>query len=78
MSLVKLYFIAGLSMFLVVLWDYNKFPATARRLTRNVPGSKSQFSYIALNIRNLTVMALFAFFLWPLVLLMELSGKGGK
>lgn len=78
MSLVQLYFIAGLAMFLVVLWDYNKFPATARRLTRQVPGGKSQFSYIALNIRNLTVMALFAFFLWPLVLLMELSGKGEK
>ncbi len=76
--IVKLYFLLGLAMLLVVMWDYNKFPATARRFTRAPPGTGSQFSLIALNIRNLTVMALVAFFLWPLVILMELSGRQQK
>lgn len=73
----KTYFILGLAMLLVVLWDYHKLPVTAKRLTKQPPPGKprSQFSRIALDLRNLTVMALFAFFLWPLVVLMELFGK---
>ncbi len=78
MPLVKLYFLLGLAMLLVVMWDYNKFPATARRFTHAPPGKGSQFSLIAMNIRNLTVMALVAFFLWPLVVLLELSERTKK
>ncbi len=79
MSFTKLYFILGLAMLLLVLWDYHKLPATAKRLTRQPPqkprAERSQFSRLALDVRNLTVMALFAFFLWPLVLLLELFGN---
>lgn len=78
MYFIKTYFILGLAMVLVVLWDYNKFAVTARRLTRPPPDNGSQFSRIAQEVRNLTVMAFFAFFLWPLVVLIELSGRGGK
>lgn len=83
MSFTKLYFILGLAMLLLVLWDYHKLPATAKRLTKQPPPQKtqaerSQFSRIALDLRNLTVMALFAFFLWPLVLLLELFGNRGR
>ncbi len=86
MSIAKIYFILGLAMLLVVLWDYRKLPATARRLTKQPPGEAaqpkrssqsepSQFSRIALDVRNLTVMALVAFFLWPVVIVLELLGS---
>jgi len=64
-------------MFLVVLWDYKFLPKTANRLLKQ-PDNKSGFSLIVLSIRNLMVMALFAFFLWPLVVVLELSGKNVK
>lgn len=78
MSIVKLYFICGAAMALVVLWDYNKLPATARRFARRTPSSGSQFSKLTLGIRNMVVMAVVAFFLWPMVIYFELTGKGGK
>lgn len=65
-------------MALVVLWDYKKLPHTARRLTRQPPKNGSQFSQIALEIRNMAVMFLFAFSLWPLVVYMEIFQKGKK
>jgi len=77
MFFVKIYFILGLAMFLVVLWDYKFLPKTANRLLKQ-PDNKSGFSLIVLSIRNLMVMALFAFFLWPLVVVLELSGKNVK
>jgi len=86
MPLAKIYFILGLAMLLVVVWDYRKLPATARRLTKQQPregaqpssSQPSQFSRIALDVRNLTVMALFAFFLWPVVVVLELLGSKDK
>jgi len=78
MSYTSIYFIAGLAMVLVVLWDYNRFPATAKRLAKRPQPGGSQFSRIALEIRNMTLMVLFAFFLWPWVVWMELTGNGKK
>jgi hypothetical protein len=78
MYFVKIYFVLGLAMALVVLWDYKKLPQTARRLTRQLPEHGSQFSQIALEVRNMAVMFLFAFFLWPVVVYMEVSRTGGK
>jgi hypothetical protein len=77
MYLIKAYLILGLAMCLVVLWDYKCLPRTAGRLVKQ-PVDKSGFSLVVLAVRNLTLMALFAFFLWPLVVVLELSGKGRK
>ncbi len=77
MFLVKMYFILGLAMFLVVLWDYKYLPETAKRLMKQ-PGDKSGFSLVVLAVRNLIVMALFAFLLWPVVVMMESSGVRKK
>ena len=77
MYIVKIYFILGLAMSLVVLWDYKHLPRTANRLVKQ-PGARTGFSLVVLAVRNLTLMALFAFFLWPLVVAMELSGTGEK
>lgn len=74
MSLVQIYFVLGLAMFLAVLWDYRKLPATARRLTRQPGENVTGFSGIVLEIRNLAVMSLFAFFLWPVVVFWEIAG----
>ena len=73
-----IYFIPGLAMFLVVLWDYKYLPKTASRLTKQAGENESGFSLIVLAVRNLMLMALFAFFLWPVVLVMELSGEKKK
>ncbi len=78
MSIVKLYFVCGLAMALIALWDYKKLPRTAQRLTRQTPKTGSQFSRIALDTRNMVVMVLFAFFLWPAVVYMELLRKDSK
>ena len=72
MGFVKLYFILGLAMFLVASWDFKLLPKTAKRLVKK-PSDEKEFALIALSVRNLTVMALFSFFLWPIVLLMELT-----
>jgi len=77
MYFVKIYFILGLAMLLVVLWDYKYLPKTANRLVKQA-GDKTGFSLIVLSIRNLMLMTLFAFFLWPLVVIMELSGTREK
>ena len=77
MYFVKIYFILGLAMFFVALWDYKYLPNTASRMVKP-PGDKSGFALVVLSVRNLMVMALFAFFLWPLVVVLELSGKSEK
>jgi hypothetical protein len=77
MYFVNLYFMLGLAMLLVVLWDYRRLPKTAARLVKQ-PGDKTGFSIIVLAVRNLMLMALVAFFLWPLVVVIELSGTGEK
>lgn len=74
MSLVQIYFVLGLAMFLAVLWDYRKLPATARRLTRLPDENVTGFSGVVLEVRNLAVMSLFAFFLWPVVVFWEIAG----
>lgn len=71
--LARIYFTLGLAMLLAVLWDYRTFPKTARRLTREAKPGASEFSRILGAMRNLTLMALMAFFLWPAVLVIELS-----
>jgi len=78
MDLIKIYFILGLAMVLVVLWDYKTLPETARRLTKHAQDKKENFSRIAEEIRNWAVMVFFAFFLWPMVLLIELFGRKEK
>jgi Transposase DDE domain len=59
-------------MALVALWDYKKLAQSAKRLTKQSQGNGTQFSQIALEIRNMVVMFLFAFFLWPLIVYMEI------
>jgi len=77
MYFVKIYFILGLAMLFVVLWDYKYLPNTASRLVKQ-PGDETGFSLIVLSVRNLMLMAMFAFFLWPLIVVLELSGKSEK
>lgn len=77
MYIAKIYFILGLAMLFVVLWDYRCLPKTATRLVKQ-PGDKTGFSLIVLSVRNLALMALFGLFFWPLVVAMELSGTGKK
>ncbi len=77
MNLVEIYFILGLAMFLVAIWDYKYLPNTAKRLVKQ-PGDETRFALIVLSVRNLTVMALFSFFLWPVVVVFELSGDSEK
>lgn len=77
MYIAKIYLILGLAMFFVVLWDYKYLPMTANRLVKQ-PGDKAGFSIIVLAVRNLMLMTMFAFFLWPLVVAWELSGNKEK
>jgi hypothetical protein len=77
MNFIGIYFILGLAMFLVAIWDYKLLPRTSNRLVRK-PSGETGFSLIVLSVRNLTVMAFFSFFLWPIVVVMELSGNGEK
>jgi hypothetical protein len=67
----------GLAMCFIALWDYNYLPRTASRLVKQ-PGDETGFSLIVLAVRNMTLMTLFAFFLWPVVVLFELSGNRKK
>ena len=78
MDILKIYFVLGLAMALVVLFDYKILPKTASRLTKPVGEGESGFALITNAIRNLSVMALFAFFLWPVVVWMELRGEKEK
>ncbi len=78
MYVIEIYFILGLAMLLVVLWDYKFVPKTASWLTKKAEEGEAGFALIVNAIRNLTLMALFAFFLWPLVVVMELSDKKQK
>ncbi len=77
MYLVNLYFILGLAMCFIALWDYNYLPKTASRLVKQ-PGDKTGFSLVVLAVRNLILMALFAILLWPIVVVIELSGNRDK
>ncbi len=77
MYFVKIYFMPGLAMLFVVLWDYKSLPNTASRLVKQ-PGDRAGFSLIVLAVRNLMLMTSFAFFLWPLVVLIELTGNREK
>ena len=72
MDVIKIYFTLGLAMVLVVLFDYKILPRTASRLTKPAGEEETGFSLITNAIRNLLLMALFAFFLWPVVVWMEL------
>jgi len=61
MYFVNIYFILGLAMLFVVLWDYKYLPNTASRLVKQ-PGDKSGFSLVVLSVRNLIVMAIVRIF----------------
>jgi len=76
MDFISIYFILGLTMLLVVFWDYKRLPNTARRLGKAPKQNDTGFALIANEIRNMTLMALFAFFLWPVVVAWEV--RGGK
>lgn len=78
MTFFPIYFILGLAMVLVVLWDYKYLPQTANRLIKQSEDNVSGFTHIALAVRNFMLMALFAFFLWPVVVGMELFGNKEK
>ena len=78
MTYTSIYFVPGLAIVLVMLWDYTRFTVTAKRLAKPAQEKGSQFSRIAREVRNLTVMALCGFFLWPWVVWMELFGNGKK
>ena len=78
MSLVKIYFIFGMAMFLVFLWDHRKFPMTAKRVTKKSDVDPTSFSHVALESRNLAVMAFYVIFLWPLVVFWEITGERSK
>jgi hypothetical protein len=78
MFFVKIYCILGLAMVLVALWDYKYLPKTANRLIKPPEASVTGFSRITLAVRNLMLMASFAFFLWPVVVAMELFGNKEK
>lgn len=78
MSLTGIYFILGIAMFVVILWDYRKFPMTAKRLTKQSDKGLTSFAHISLESRNLAVMTFFAIFLWPLVLFWEITGARKK
>ena len=72
MDMLKIYFVLGLAMALVVLFDYKILAKTASRLTKPAGAGESGFALITNAIRNMLVMALFAFLLWPVVVWMEL------
>jgi hypothetical protein len=72
------YFGLGLALVLLVLWDYKCLPKTASRLTKPAGDGESGFALITNAIRNMLLMALFAFFLWPVVVWLELRGAKGK
>jgi len=78
MNILKIYFILGLAMALVVLYDYKILPKTASRLTKPAGEGESGFALITNAIRNMLVMAMIAFFLWPAVVWMELRGVKEK
>jgi hypothetical protein len=78
MGFIKIYFILGLAMVLVVLWDYKFLPKTAKRLVKPAVENDSGFAPITRSIRNYLLMALFAFFLWPVAVAIELYGGKEK
>lgn len=78
MDILKIYFVLGLAMALVVLFDYKILAKTASWLAKPAGEGKSGFALITNAIRNILVMALFAFFLWPVVVWMELSAEKEK
>ncbi len=78
MFLVEIYFIFGVAMFLVVMWDYGKFPMTAKRLTKKSDVDPTSFSHIVLENRNLIIMTVYAIFLWPLIVFWEITGARNK
>jgi len=71
-DIIEAYFLLGLAMALVVLFDYKYLPKTASRLTKPAKEGETGFALITNAIRNMLVMALFAFFLWPVVVWIEL------
>jgi len=78
MDIPKIYFLLGLAMVLVVLYDYKILPKTANRLTKPAKEGETGFALIVNAIRNMLLMALFAFFLWPVVVWLELRGASEK
>jgi len=78
MNFIQIYFALGSAMLLVVLWDYQSLPKTAKRLTKQAGENAKGFALITNAIRNLTLMALMGFFLWPIVVWLEMFTEGDK
>ena len=71
MFLIKIYLFLSIVMVLVVLWDFKTVPKTASRFTKKVGDKETDLALIVLAIRNLTFMAMLAFFVWPVIIWVE-------
>ena len=78
MFLIQLYFILGLAMLLVVLWDSSHLPKTTSRFVKLQDDQATGFSLITKSIRNLVILGLVAFFIWPWVVWLEVHGNDDK
>jgi len=71
MFFIQIYLFLSLVMVLVVLWDFKTVPKTASRFTKKPGDKETDFDLIVLAIRNMTLMALLAFFVWPAIIWVE-------
>ncbi len=78
MFFIQIYFLFGIVMVLVVLWDFKTVPKTASRYTKKVADKESEFSPIVLAIRNLVIMTSVAFFIWPAIIWWEIFENEDK
>ncbi len=78
MNFIQIYFFLGSVMVLVVLWDFKTVPKTAKRFVTELTDKDKGFAAITKVIRNMVVMAAFALFAWPVIILWEAFGKDIK
>lgn len=78
MYFIQIYFFLGIVMVLVVLWNFKTVPKTAGRFTKKPGAKETDFALIVLAIRNMTLMALLAFFVWPAIIWLEAVGDKDK
>lgn len=57
------------------LWDFKNVPKTPIQFIKQACEDESSFALITNAIRNLVVMGFVAFFLWPVVVVMDVSEK---
>ena len=78
MFFIQVYLFLSLVMVLVVLWDFKTVPKTANRFTKKPGDKETDFALIVLAIRNMTLMALLAFFVWPAIIWVEAASDNDK